>query len=395
MADLFPEGALDLGGSRVLPDGWSPRRTRIDGLRSTQLRSQVRILCPTSAGVYLMLDCEGKIVYVGKAKNLRVRLLSYFRSKSRAPKSRKIIAQARSIVWEVLPGEFPALLRELELIRRWRPSWNVQGQPLRRRLAFLVVAGHPATLTLTRRLPAERVAAFGPVPLSRRTRQAVRWLNDLFQLRDCPPGAWTFFPKPGLFPLPMATGCPRVELGSCLGPCLPDASPKTYATHAGRLGRFLDGTDLSLLADLESRMHDAAQAMQFERAGLIRDQHVSLTSLADRLTRLRSAQRSLSFVYPVLDGAGRTWWYLVHGARVLGCVHEPTTPAEREIVTRRLRAVFAEPIHEGLLEAYEPIDGMMIVVSWFRKHPREHRRAIESAAALSVTKTPVRRRRRA
>ena len=395
MADLFPDGALDLGGSRVLPDGWTPRRTRIDGQRSTQLRSQVRILCPTSAGVYLMLDREGKIVYVGKAKNLRVRLLSYFRSKSRAPKARKIIAQARSIVWEVLPGEFPALLRELELIRRWRPPWNVQGQPLRRRLAFLVVAGHPAYLTLTRRLPAERVAAFGPVSLSRRTRQAVRWLNDLFQLRDCPPGTWTFFPKPGLFPLPMATGCPRVELGSCLGPCLPDASPKTYAKHAGRLGRFLDGTDLSLLADLESRMHDAAQAMQFERAGLIRDQHVSLTALAERLTRLRAAQRSLSFVYPVLDGDGRTWWYLVHGARVLACVYEPTTPAEREIVMRRLKAVFAEPIHEGLLDAYEPIDGMMIVASWFRKQPREHRRSIEPGAALAACKEPVRRRRRA
>ena len=393
MADLFPEGALDLGGSRVLPEGWTPRRTRIDGQRSTQLRSQVRILCPTAAGVYLMLDREGKIAYVGKAKNLRVRLLSYFRTKSRAPKSRKIIAQARSILWEVLPGEFPALLRELELIRRWRPSWNVQGQPLRRRLAFLVVAGHPATLTLTRRLPAEHIAAFGPVPLSRRTRQAVRWLNDLFQLRDCPPGTWTFFPKPGLFALPMAAGCPRVELGTCLGPCLPEASPKKYARQAALLGRFLDGTDLSLLADLELRMREAAEAQQFERAGLIRDQHMTLSALAERLTRLRTAQRTLSFVLPVRDGTDRTWWYLVHGARVLGCVFEPTTPAERESVQNRLRIVFAEPIHEGLLDAYEPIDAMMIVASWFRKHPHDRRRAIEPAAALAVSPPPIRRRR--
>ena len=193
----------------------------------------------------------------------------------------------------------------------------------------------------------------------------------------------------------MATGCPRVELGSCLGPCLPDVSPKAYARQAALLGRFLDGADLSLLAELERRMHEAAAAQQFERAGLIRDQHTTLSGLAERLTRLRASQRTLSFVYPVRDGDGRTWWYLVHGARVLACVFEPTSSAEREIVTRLLRAVFAEPIHEGLLEAYEPIDGMMIVVSWFRKHARERRRALESEAAIAACKESGRRRPRA
>src|SRR5262249_24925037 len=150
----------------------------------------------------------------------------------------------------------------------------------------------------------------GPVPLSRRTREAVRWLNDLFKLRDCPPGTWTFFPKPDLFALPMVAGCPRIELGTCLGPCLPDASPKEYARHAARLGRFPDGRDLSLLADLEVRMKEAAESKLFERAANLRDQHVALTMLAERLSRLRTAQRTLSFVYPVRDGGGRTWWYL-------------------------------------------------------------------------------------
>ena len=133
-------------------------------------------------------------------------------------------------------------------------------------------------------------------------------------------------------------------------------------------------------------MTEAAESQLFERAAKLRDQHVALTLLAERLARLRTSQRTLSFVYPVRDADGRTWWYLVHGARVLGCVFEPDSAEERTIVGRRLKATFAEPIHEGLLDAYEPIDGMMIVASWFRKFPRERRRAIEARTALSSPK---------
>jgi excinuclease ABC subunit C len=401
MDDLFPlDDTLDLGASTVFPEGWRPRRTRVEGARPSQLRTQIRLMCPTTPGVYLMFDGEGKIIYVGKAKNLRVRVLSYFRSRSRVPKARKIVAQAKSIAWEVLPSEFTALLRELELIRRWRPPHNVQGQPLRRRHAYLCLGGAPAPyLFLTRRVPKDLVAAFGPLPVTRRTRQAVRWLNDLFRLRDCPPGPVTFFPdRAELFPLPIATGCLRLELGTCLGPCLPDTSARDYRRQTAAVQRFLEGSDTNLVPDLDRQMVEAAQSQNYERAARLRDQHDSLIWLLERLTRVRQARKTLSLIYPLVDTDGRTWWYLVHGARVLGCVFAPTTATAGEIVTTRLRTIYALPVHESLLDAYEPVDGMMLILSWFRKFPKERRRAISvehaqaQAADAGGVNRPKRRR---
>ena len=114
-----------------------------------------RELCPRRPGVYGMLDPDGKLIYVGKAKSLRVRLLSYFRPKSRDRKAGRILGSTRSIVWECLPSEFAALLRELELIRRWRPRFNVQGQP-HRRTAHLRLPGTTARRPRVSRGPARR-----------------------------------------------------------------------------------------------------------------------------------------------------------------------------------------------------------------------------------------------
>src|SRR4051794_9909642 len=119
MAHLFTDGLfLNFGPSAYCPEDVSCPTTRITGATTAQLRSQVRLLAPHRPGVYGMLDRDEQLIYVGKAKNLRVRLQSYFRKKGRPPKAGRIVAQARSILWEVVPSEFASLLRELELIRR-------------------------------------------------------------------------------------------------------------------------------------------------------------------------------------------------------------------------------------------------------------------------------------
>lgn len=386
MDGLFPPNAsLDLGPSSVFPPGWLPRRTHLSGRRPTQLRSQCRLLCPSQPGVYVMLDADEKIIYVGKAKDLRKRLLSYFRTGSRLPKAGKIIAQARTLLWEVLPSEFTALLRELELIRRWRPVCNVQGQPLRRRNTFLCLAGSPAPyLYLTRRPPRRRVAIYGPVPLTRKTSQAVRWLNDLFRLRDCPSGPVPLFPdRAGLFPLEVFSPCLRLELGTCAGPCTPEASAGAYRQQVQAARRFLAGSE-ELLLELTTDMHQAAADQLYERAARLRDQYDHLRWLLERLNLVRQAQKTLSFVYPLRIDDGSTWWYLLHGARVLGCVAAPQERPTAELVKERLATVYVASAGEPHLDAYEPIDGMMLVLSWFRKYPREKRKAIAPAEAATL-----------
>lgn len=385
---LFPPvGPTSLGPTVHLPGDWAVRTTRIAGVRSAALRSQVRLLAPNEPGVYAMLSAADEVIYVGKAKNLRKRLLSYFRVKGRDRRTRRIVGRARAILWEVLPTEFTAFLRELELIRRWRPVCNVQGQPLRRRHAYICLGHGPAYLTLTRKPPRRLIASFGPLPVTRTSRSAVRWLNDAFALRDCPPGTIEFFPAPNpLFPIAPPSGCLRMELETCVGPCTAEVSRSAYQERVRAARAFLEGRDRSLLTELDARMRAAAAAARYESAALLRDKAAALVWLVDRLDRLKTAQKELSFIYPLTGSEGRTMWYLIHGARVLGCVAEPRDRATAEVAINYLNRFFGKANAEPILDAYEPIDGMILILGWFRKHPRQRRRALTPADALRTAR---------
>ena len=122
-----------------------------------------------------MVDGTGRLIYVGKAKALRVRLLSYFRSKSRDPKAGRILALTRSLVWEPCHHELAALIRELELIRRWRPHFNVKDKPTRQRPTYICVGRQPAPhLFLSRQAPSGVLASFGPFQAGSRLTDVVR-----------------------------------------------------------------------------------------------------------------------------------------------------------------------------------------------------------------------------
>ena len=231
MTHLFQDGKfLSFGPSTLFSADAQSRSARIEGTRPAELRGQVRLLAPNRPGVYGMVDREEQLIYVGKAKNLRTRLQSYFRRQSRPPKAGRIIAQAKSIVWEILPSEFASLLRELELIRRWRPRFNVQGQPLRRRLTFVCLGRAPAPyLFLARKITSRVQATFGPITASKRVQDAVRRVNDWFKLRECPRPQEMIFPDQGeLFPGVRPPGCLRMEIGTCTGPCTGLCARKDY-----------------------------------------------------------------------------------------------------------------------------------------------------------------------
>lgn len=381
---LYSDAApVDLGPSAFVPLDGVGRTTQISAKRLPQLRAQLRLLAPQQPGIYAMLNADQEIIYVGKAKDLRKRLFCYFRTKGRDRKAKRIVSRARSIVWEVLPTEFTALLRELELIRRWRPIHNVQGQPLRRRHAYICLGRRPAPhLLLTRKIPPQSLAVFGPVPVTMKSRNAVRWLNDAFELRDCPPGRIAFFPNPNpLFPIAPPSGCLRHEMGTCIGPCTAEVSRTDYHRRARAARAFLEGADRSLIAAMEARMHAAAQAQRFEAAALLRDKTATLTWLTERLDGLKNAQKTLSFIYPIAAADGRTIWYFLHGARVMGCTLEPHDAATAAAALELLQRIYGSDNTQPLLDAYEPIDGMILILSWFRKFPRQRRRGLTPAAA--------------
>ncbi len=386
MSGLFRPGSFtDFGVSACL-GGEPGRAVRIEGPRAAALRRNLRLLGPKKPGVYGMLDRHDQLIYVGKAKNLRSRLLSYFRKGSRGEKAGKIIGQSTGLVWEVCPNEVVSLLRELELIRRWRPRWNVQGQPQRRRQTFLCLGRAPAPYVfLAHHPPARAVAAFGPVPAGGRTHLAVRRLNDLFLLRDCSQQQEIFFPEQGeLFPQERAAGCLRMEIGTCLGPCTGTCTRKAYQAQVAGARNFLAGKDLGPLRALECQMAAAAAAAEFERAAALRDRCQPLAWLATVLERLRFAQQQMSFVYPVTGHDGSAWWYLIHGARTVAVTAPPTDAASRQRALHLLRQTYRRASSVELLEPYEHADGMALVMMWFRKYPQERERSLTPEQAIAL-----------
>ncbi len=379
------EPILDWGNNSLEADGVGTKVLLVQAPRPAGLRPQVRQLCPAQPGAYGMVDQHGELLYVGKAKNLRRRLLSYFRRRGRDRKSGRILRQTRGIAWEPCESEFAALHRELELIRRWRPRWNVQGQPRRRLFAFLCLGRSPAPYVfLSRKPPARAMACVGPIPFGVRAREAVRRFNDLFQLRDCPQSQEMIFAEQKeLFPTDRAPGCLRYELGTCLGPCIAGCTRKSYSEQARAACDFLAGVDRSALVDLETSMRQAAESQNFERAAALRDKLASLQWLADKLDYVRLVRARESFVYPAPGSRGRCTWFLIHGGRTVSAIPAPRDRESAAVAIQAIKAVFDKPPSDHVLELYEHWDGMCLVRSWFRRHPGEREKIITPEKALT------------
>lgn len=356
----------------------------VEAKRASRLRDKVRRACPRRPGVYGMVDPSGELIYVGKAKCLRARLLSYFRRDSRDPKAGRILESTRLLAWEYAPSEFAALLRELELIRRWQPRFNVQGQPLRRRRGYVCVGRRPAPhVFFTGRPPTTAQAVYGPVPAGPNAREAVRRLNDWYRLRDCPRlQTMVFADQRELFPVLRGAGCLRYEIGACVGPCAAACTRADYDVQVRAARRFLDGVGPEPLEALERDMAAASAALAFERAASLRDKLAALQWLHDHLARLRAAARQ-SFVYAPAGHDGEDWWYLVQNGRVQAALPSPCDLPGRQQAAALLDRGYDAPTKPGPLSLDE-IDGVLLVAAWFRRHAEERARTMAPAAALEL-----------
>jgi excinuclease ABC subunit C len=377
------EAFTGFGSCRLEPDTVRPCFTA-RGRRPGRLREAVRRDCPRLPGVYGMIDGAGELIYVGKAKSLRSRLLSYFRPNSRDEKAGKIIKEARGLLWELADSEFAALLRELELIRRWQPRFNVQGQPHRRRRVYVCVGRRPAQYAfVAARPPSTALASFGPVPGVRRARESARRLNDWYRLRDCPQKqTMVFADQSELFPVVRAPGCIRHDIGHCLAPCAAACTHSDYSFHVHAALDFLEGRDCSPLEQLERERNAAADALQFERAAVLRDRHDALEWLAKHLERLRQAVRH-SFVYPVANIDGSATWYAICGGVVRLALPAPED-AKDQVVREKLAEVYRPGTSPGNLPDLDEVDGVLLVAGWFRRHRDERARVIEIDSLLPL-----------
>ena len=370
-------------------DPFAPSRraaasTTVSGRRKADLKAAVRAQCPKRPGVYGMLDASGRLIYVGKSKALRSRLLSYFSPRVAREKPGQILRETTRLVWERQPSEFAALLRELYLIRSWRPRWNVKDQPRSRPPSYVCLGRGPARHLFVTTAPPRDAAAFGPFHAHSKLNRAAESLNHHYRLRDCSSRQpFHFADQVELFPEPLRPGCLRFELGSCLGPCAGGCTRQSYAAQARRAKKFLDGVDKAPIDQLAERMSRAASEQRFETAARLRDRLSELEWLAERLESLRVARGAFNFIYPVRSVTGRELWYLVARGCVAAAVHAPTNPQRREIAA----GLLATWRDDAQLESFPIVDRhptITLLSHWFRTRPAELDRVLTLEQAQEV-----------
>ncbi len=327
-------------------------------------------------GVYRMTSADGEVIYVGKSKALRTRLLSYFRAQFPKDKGARILREAATLEWEVLPSEFSALLRELRLIKLLRPRYNVAMKRDARYHAFVRVSRGPAPrFHVVRGAGTDETGTYyGPFRGALQLEEALRELNDVLGLRDCKlDQPMHFADQPDLLPLPSRTpGCIRHEIGKCLGPCVGAVREDEYIARFRAAKEFLDGTHDAPLAPLQAQMEASSDALDFERAAVMRDKIKRLESLREQFARIRFALESLSFTYAVKgekpDDA-RT--YLIRRGRVRDEFPTPRTAAERRALDHRVAQVLTQSERSSATVPGHEVDEVLLVAAWFRKHPKE------------------------
>jgi excinuclease ABC subunit C len=218
---------------------------------------------PSSPGVYLMKGAKGNILYVGKGKDLRKRVLSYFGEREHSsPKTRVLVAKIFDLEIILTGSEKEALILESNLIKRHRPRYNVV---LRDDKRYLVLRLNPKEeyprLSLVRRIREDGALYFGPYASAQAVRQTLKVLYSMFPLRQCSGHKFKQRQRP----------CLNHQMGRCLGLCVGSVSAEEYAGVVEQAILFLKGRTRDLQHRLRQEMNRAAEALEFEKAALYRD----------------------------------------------------------------------------------------------------------------------------
>jgi excinuclease ABC subunit C len=341
------------------------------------LRERVRLLAENRPAVYRMTDPAGRLLYVGKAKRLRARLMTYFRASFPEDKAARILHAAGDITWDYVHSDFAACLGELRQIRHFHPPFNV-AMNRTRRAVFVKILDSPAPKVYQgATIGRQDGRVYGPFRSRRRVEEALRVLNDLLGLRDCEARMPIVFADQGdLFTATTQAACHRHELGQCTGPCAGLVSEKDYRRRIETAAAFLEGRTIQPIDRAIDAMQEAAVAQDYERAATWRERFEHLEWLLAATARSRTAVDLLTFVYrdPGVFGDDRA--YLVRRGTVRACFPYPTTPIERiafgAVVKEELGR--EEPAAGPL--PLEAIDEILLLLSWFRMHPEALKRTV-------------------
>lgn len=265
---------------------------------------------PNQPGVYLMKDRAGRVIYVGKAVNLRNRVRSYFtRTDTRAfvQLLDRVLFDLETVV---VRNEKEALLLENELIKKHRPRFNVQLRDDKQYLCLRLDTAHRyPRLETVRRPQRDQARYFGPYSSASSIRETLRVVNKYFQLRTCTDHVLETRKRP----------CLLFQIGRCPAPCVNDVGVDDYRRNVEAVTLFLEGRRGPLLEQLRDRMKASAKKLEFEEAARLRDQIIALERSLERQT-VATTESIDQDVFGLFREADKVCVYLlyVRGGRISG-----------------------------------------------------------------------------
>jgi excinuclease ABC subunit C len=288
---------------------------------------------PNQPGCYIYRDAKEEVLYVGKALSLKNRVRSYFQDSTRhGPRIERLVTKVQDVEWIVVDSELEALVLECNLIKKYRPPYNVRLRDDKSYPYIVVTKEKFPRVMFTRRSRHDGGKYFGPYASAFAVRDTLQLMHKVFPLIPCGK-SWTgdAVQRPCLY----------YHLGRCLGPCAGLADPKEYKGVINKVERFLNGKEEGIVDELRKEMEAAAEEQDFEDAANIRDQITALEGVMQRQKVLTEKAVDQDVVAVVKDDRGAAIQMLyIRGGKLIGqrqfildgASEAPTSEAVQEFV---------------------------------------------------------------
>lgn len=265
----------------------------------------------THPGVYRMYDEANQLLYIGKAKNLKNRVSSYFRSSGLSPKTQALVQQIHHIEFTVTSSETEALLLEQTQIKHHRPPFNILMRDDKSYPYIFISASEYPQIEYSRGKKKKSGQYFGPYPNSNAVKETLSLLHKVFKLRQCDDHFFKNRSRP----------CLQHQIARCSAPCVEVISKADYLTDVEAARMFLRGQSSELLAQLQQKMDQAADALNFESAAHLRDQLIQLRKIQEQQYVYGEQGDADVFALAARPGGIAVSVLFVRAGRVLGSRH--------------------------------------------------------------------------